>query len=63
MTRQFTVSKIEAALRQLETAIQLYFSDGDPISVHTLTAAAYNVLRDVTARTGTDRIILRGQNA
>jgi len=61
MTRQFTVSKIEAARRQLESAIQLYFSDGDAISVHTLTAAAHNVLGDVTAQTGTDPIILRGK--
>src|SRR5215472_10182699 len=61
MTQQFTVSKIEAARRQLETAIRLYFSDGDPISVHTLTAAAYNVLRGVTAQTGIDPMILRGK--
>src|ERR1051325_9856601 len=61
MTQHFTVSKIEAARRLLETAIQLYCSDGDPISVHTLTAAAYNVLRDVTAQTGTDPMILRGK--
>lgn len=60
MTQQsITVSKIEAARRQLETAIRLYFSDGDPISVHTLTAAAYDVLRDVTAQTSTDPMVLR----
>ena len=61
MTQQFTVSKIEAARRQLETAIRLDFSDGDPISVHTLTAAAYNVLRGVTAQTGIHPMILRGK--
>ena len=41
------ISKHEAARRQLDTAIWLYFNSDDPISVHTLTAAAYDVIRDV----------------
>ncbi len=42
------INKIEAAYRQAHTAIDLFFHDGDPISIHTLTAAAYNLLRDLT---------------
>jgi hypothetical protein len=57
---KFMVSKIDAAKRQLETVIRLYFSDGDPVSIHTLTAAAYNVLRDVTAQTGADPMLIIG---
>lgn len=38
------ISKIDAAKRQLETAITLYFQNGDPVSIHTLAAAAYDVL-------------------
>ncbi len=41
------LSKIEAARRQLETAIRLYFAYGDEVSIHTLTAAAYSLLRDI----------------
>jgi hypothetical protein len=33
--KEFKVSKLDAAKRQLETAIRLYFSDGDPVSIHT----------------------------
>jgi len=46
------VSKLDAAKRQLETAIRLYFAHGDPVSIHTLTAAAYNIVRDVNKRRG-----------
>jgi hypothetical protein len=41
------LTKIETATRQLETAITLFFNGGDSVSIHTLTAAAYEVLRDV----------------
>ena len=39
--------KLEAARRQLETAVNLYFHEGDPVSIHTLTCAAYEVIRDI----------------
>jgi len=29
------------------TAIELFFNDGDSVSIHTLTSAAYDVLRDL----------------
>src|SRR3989338_1475671 len=38
------LSKMDAARRQLETAIRLYFNWGDAVSIHTLAAAARNVL-------------------
>lgn len=44
------VSKLDAARRQLDCAIALYFNDGDSVSTHTLVAAAYEVLRDLSAR-------------
>ena len=47
------VAKLDAARRQLETAVRLYFSEADPVSIHTLTSAAYQVLSDVNrARRG-----------
>src|SRR6266478_417966 len=41
------ISKTDAAKRQLETAIRLWFFSGDPVSIHTLAAAAHQVLDDV----------------
>lgn len=46
------VTKAEAARRQLETAVVLYFHSGDPVSVHTLASAAYDVLRDLSRPNG-----------
>ena len=47
------ITKLDAAKRQLESAILLYFNGGDPVSIHTLSAAAYNIVRDInSSRTG-----------
>jgi hypothetical protein len=46
-TRKIKISRLEAARRQLDTAIRLYFTNGDPISIHTLAAAAFEILKDV----------------
>src|SRR6266850_4019631 len=47
MPAKLHLSKLDVALRQLETAVTLYFHHADPVSIHTLTAAAYNVLRNI----------------
>jgi hypothetical protein len=44
-----TLSKLEAASRQLRTAITLWFDEGDPVSVHTLAFAAYEIFHMVSA--------------
>ncbi len=41
------ISKLDAAKRQLECAINLFFKQADPISIHTLTAAAHQLLMDI----------------
>ncbi len=46
------LNKLECARRQLEAGINLFFQDGDPVSIHTLTCAAYNVIRDVNGVRG-----------
>lgn len=43
-----SVSKIDAAKRQLETALRLYFGSEDPITIHTLASAAFGILNDVS---------------
>jgi hypothetical protein len=51
------ISKLDAARRQLETAVTLYFHEADPVSIHTLAAAAYDVLRDLCRARGTALMI------
>jgi hypothetical protein len=46
------ISKLDAARRQLETTVRLYFSEADPVSIHTLMSAAYQVLLDVNCARG-----------
>jgi hypothetical protein len=45
------LSKLEAARRQLETAIKLYF-EYDEVSIHALAAAAYSLIRDINEHRG-----------
>lgn len=58
------VSKLDAALRQLETAIRMFFLNGDPIAIHTLTAAARTILGDLSKaggkQAGLDNILAQG---
>lgn len=46
------VSKLDAARRQTDTAISLYFNERDPVSIHALTAAAYRILQDLSRQRG-----------
>jgi hypothetical protein len=38
------VKKLDAARHQLRTAIELWFCDGDPISIPTLAFASYEII-------------------
>jgi hypothetical protein len=46
------VGKIEAARRQLEAAIVMYFNGGDSVSTHTLATAATEILTDLAEHRG-----------
>ena len=41
------ITKFDAAVRQLETATVLWFNNADPVSIHTLICAAYQILYDI----------------
>src|SRR5664279_4052301 len=41
------ITKEESARRQIETAIYLFFSEGDEISIHVLASSAAQILADV----------------
>jgi len=46
------ITKAVAAQRQLETAISLWFNSGDPVSIHTLAAAALDCLHAIGTQRG-----------
>ena len=56
---ELTISKLDSAKRQLEIAIKLYFNFDDPVSIHTLTAAAYNLLRDINKYRSNDPLFVK----
>ena len=47
MEEVITVTKLDAARRQLETAVRLYFADADPVATHTLSCAAHEILETI----------------
>lgn len=51
-TQKFVIAKMAAAKRQLKTAIRLWFYDGDPVSVHTLVYASYEIISDICEHRG-----------
>lgn len=53
---EWQVTKLDAARRQLQTAIQLLFSQGDGVSTHTLAHASFGILKDVAKHRGRTRI-------
>jgi hypothetical protein len=50
--KKLPITKLDAARRQLETAITLWFHDVDPISVHTLVMAAHGILKAINKKRG-----------
>lgn len=46
------VTKVEAAVRQIDTAIKLWFSDGDLVSIHVLTSSAYEIIEHLNKNRG-----------
>jgi hypothetical protein len=44
LIEEIKVTKLDAAKRQLRTALQLWFADGDPIAIQTLVAAAHELI-------------------
>ncbi|MGY6258132.1 hypothetical protein ACXIVK_32185 [Paraburkholderia caledonica] len=51
-----TITKLEAAHRQLATAIRMYLADGDAVAVHTLACAAREIYEKHCANLQLDRL-------
>jgi hypothetical protein len=52
MPRTEVVTKLDAARRQLATAIELWFHDKDEVSIHALAFASYEVIDAVSKKRG-----------
>jgi hypothetical protein len=52
------LTKLEAARRQLATAIELWFHDKDQVSIHALSFAAYEIIHAVSAKQGRTQDLL-----
>ncbi|HUD60129.1 MAG TPA: hypothetical protein VMQ99_11575 [Acetobacteraceae bacterium] len=46
------VTKINAVHRQIDPAIRMWFADDDPVAIHTLVAAAHELLHTLFKRAG-----------
>lgn len=44
MEPELKMTKLDAARRQLKTAVRLYFNDEDAVSIHTLVCASHEIL-------------------
>jgi len=45
--KKIKISKLDAARRQILTAIRLYFNYGDIVSIHTLASAAFKITQNI----------------
>lgn len=52
------ISKLDAASRQLDCALDLWFHDKDEVSIHTLASAAYQIVHDINEASGSPRDLL-----
>ena|ERR1700730_3966433 len=51
------ITKLDAARRQLRIPIRLWFDDDDPIAIHTLTAAAHDIIHTLFRRKGLKNLL------
>jgi hypothetical protein len=47
---KLTITKIDAARMQLATAIEMWFNGDNPVAVHTLACAAYQIIHDLNRK-------------
>jgi len=55
---EIILTKLDAAKRQLETAVRLYFNDADPVSIHTLVCASHEILTNLNEKRGNSPTII-----
>lgn len=56
MTVILKISKLDAARRQLDTAIELWFREADPVSIAALVFNASQIIQDVNEKSGNKHV-------
>jgi hypothetical protein len=56
------INKLDAAVRQINTAILLWFSSDDEISVHTLACSAHQIVHDINQQNAKHELIYNNLN-
>lgn len=51
------ITKVQAAGRQIDAAIRMHFRQEDPLAVHTLAMAGFQVLRDLAQNRGLEHAV------
>jgi len=54
---EIRITKIQAAQRQIDSAIRMLFRNEDPVAIHTVVMAGFRILRDLTKRRGLEHPI------
>lgn len=54
--KRIQVTKLDAAMRQVETAAKLFFANGDPVSIHTLLFASVEIIDGLYKRETKERL-------
>jgi hypothetical protein len=54
-TKPITIGKLDAARRQLQTAIILWFNDGDQVCIHVLAYAVYEIVHAISKKRNPSR--------
>lgn len=52
-----TITKLDAARRQLRTAIDLWFNEGDAVSLHTLAHSSHEIIHRLYRRAGFEELL------
>jgi hypothetical protein len=58
VTGKRMISKLEAAREQIRTAILVWFNEGSPVAVHTLVAAAHEIVHALYVKKGLVDLLL-----
>lgn len=53
------ITKLDAARRQIDSAIALYFDEGDEVSIHTLVGAAHILITDLSSAANQETLFQR----
>ena len=53
------ITKLDAARRQIDSAVGLYFDEGDEVSIHTLVGAAHILITDLSSTANQETLIER----